>query len=275
MATGSKIPLHFSYHNPAQKPPIWDELRIWLGVQSLGWALYRGKQAERISFRWTEPETPVWSERDRLAQLDNEPFWSERCVRALWLNAQATPALFPAHIAPPEALQALFGLSHPLNPTDRVHTLPWPHATELQLVWANGSAIEERASNLQARETLWLHPMALMTSLEVPKDPELSDHLWVYVQTGCVDVVLFAGGRPVLLNRFEARTPEEALYYALQAGQTSEWNPGTHGLTLSGPLSRENEWRKAFQAFVRQCRWAQDPTEKEHYARLFHLANPV
>lgn|GEM_PF-2303180 len=273
MATGSKTALYFYHQNPAEKPPLWDELRVWVGAQSLGWALYRGSVAERISFRWTEPEAPSWSERERLAQLDNEHFWTERCARAVWLCAQSAPTLFPAQIDPPNALEALFGFSHPLNPTDRVHTLPWPDHANLQLVWANGSAIEDRATSLQARETQWLNPLAYLTLNEGTEDPKRAEHLWVYAQSGCIDVLLYGAGRPVLLNRFEAQTPEEALYYALQAGQTSGWNPGIHGLTLSGPLSRNVDWRKAFQTFVRDCRWSEDPNEKEQYARLFHLAN--
>ncbi len=267
MVTGSKEYRDFDFQTATDKPPVWDELRLWIGIHGYAWALFRGTSAERIGFRAAySPERPL-TETERIARIEAESFWTQRAATARILVAQLTPAVFPASIEPKEATEALFSITHPLNPTDKALVKPIS-GTPLSVVYAPSAVWFQKLEKYDYREIEWLHPMELAIA-RLQNQNSRGNGLCIYAQHGAIDLVIFNEGKMVLANRFQAETPQEALYYTLRAAQSAEWDPAEDELHLVGSLAGDREWQEVFQEYVRNAKWVPFKDELEGYRDLF------
>jgi hypothetical protein len=267
VVTGSKGLRDFDFQAAADKPPVWDELRVWIGLHGYAWGLFRGTKAERIGVRRLQNSSSHISEAERFARISSESFWTHRTAKVQILCAQLTAAIFPTEMAKTDEVSGLFALTHPLNPTDRTLVKPLSDSS-LSIVFAPSSAWTDRIEKMELQSMEWLHPLELAFAKLGSRSGQ-APGMCLYTQEGAVDLVVVMNGKPVLANRFEAETPQEALYYALRAGQSVEWNPAEDELFLMGSSATEPEWLAVFQEYVRHVRRQEFESELEANRSLF------
>ncbi|MCX6350982.1 MAG: DUF3822 family protein [Bacteroidetes bacterium] len=178
-----------------------------------------------------------------------------------------TSMLIPGFANQPSSKEKLFSLSHKLNdkklfsnPMKKLDASLVYTLGNDELNWVYQNFVDAEVLNYA---TPWLE--MLINQYKGEKEPRMH----IDFTEGAMQIAAFNDGELVLFNSFNAKTPEDKLYYALFVSEQLKFNPKKDSYYFSGAINRNDEIHIMLRSYLRESKMQGRPSIY-NYSLPFH-----